>query len=1529
MNRVLRISLVAGTAVAALFFICLLSSGSAMALGPGQPVVELQDNSGNGLTVPTQFTGQAISGTDTVTKQAYKFQRQRVGRYFSYAVGNLQPSTTYTVELSFVEHYFTSSGKRIFNVYIQGSPKLSKLDIYAAAPGANRAYQRTFSAVTNSQGLLTVKLRSDESGCKDNAAISTIRIFKAGVNAVEISAFESRLNSGAPIRFAGGSGQVAFETALGRLGSRASLNLVPQRLAARYSSLGDGTGDLADMVLALKDGATIRALPLTDRYPVWENLTETLSMTSQTFTCSSTATTLEQTVTFRAPFYPGNENASGAPFFYVDVKVKNNGIAPVSPQFILARPHKRTFAQSPPSEYSDADATGMTWGNIYNYYDESYNLFKVRSATEALALPLAEAADVDFRGSAELEFSDFTADTLWEFGSPSGYPTTYSDYKKPTFSFYPRGYSGAVWSPAVPLLPGEEVEKHFVLAGHVPGYVFGASNSAYSDSTFKFRYTQEWSTVNEVAGYAVTNRDAGDDLKAKSDFFDSTISSDSYLKLPAAYGSDVKNLIAYSFQCYLINTWWMHSDMNRDWFSVWEGSTCRYHGTVDVEYNHAWFYFSYWPDLLKTVMDEWTLYLKTAQQGTYLSHDMGAVDYAAGQSYPYNMAVEENANFILLLYKYWKTTGNLAYVQQRFGLVRQFVDFIINCDDNANGIPDQYTQNTIDQGSLAIQRGKDQAYLGVKCLAAHQAARQMALALPSPDANYAAKCGGQVELINQTLEYDLWRSDHYAVCIDQDMAAEDADAYSIYPGNGLLYLLSGGRTPGFTTTNTDYLKTDLAESTLKTLKMYGCSHTSYDPYTEWVSQNLWRDEVASYLRVNLNGANPLAMSARYWDLEIYFATAMNGCWWDSLEYPGGSGGGPSVDSGMRPPVFPGGASRDGSGRTGEGSTYTQTLGYYPRGAASLGLIDAVAGLTLDAGAGKLYYKPSAWPVRVPVLSRADWEAADPAARVPTLYFPSSAAAPAITNPALLPSTVADRRMRDLTGVGADGHAISPNGDAVNEHATVTYTLPVGAKVTPSIWKGAEKVRSYAQSSKTTGSHQFEWDGKEDGGTAAPDGIYTARMDSAANNTAYEVRPAGTPVYVNSSIPDLSTEWYLAEGFTGHNETGGEFEEYVLIQNPDPQPAAVHATFMLDGSGTVTRDYTVPASSRFTITVDDILPDAEVSTYLLSDRPVAAERAMYFNGRRAGHDSIGVSRPSDTWYLAEGYTAEDFDEYVLVQNPGDADAHLTATFMTAGTGNEVRDYTVGPHSRFTIHVDDIVPADSVSTQIESDRPVVVERAQYLNYMKAGTCSIGAVSTSDTWYLAEGYTDQGFEEWVLIQNPADSFNNVTVTFMEPDGTNTVKQYVVPPASRFTILVDAYLPATEVSVKVRSEHPVLVERAMYWNDRSDGHDCIGTPTPDSTWFLAEGYTAQGFETFVLVQNPGDEVRNVTFTYMEPNGTNTVKTAEVQPRSRFSVNVHDFLPDREMSVKVTADGPVIVERAIYFENRSGGTDSLGVRGY
>jgi beta-glucosidase len=84
------------------------------------------------------------------------YQSGRVGN-FTYTIGGLKTSINYVVRLHFCETYWTSSGSRVFNVSINGSPVLSNFDIFAAAGGQNIANIQQFTQPVNSSGQLILQ----------------------------------------------------------------------------------------------------------------------------------------------------------------------------------------------------------------------------------------------------------------------------------------------------------------------------------------------------------------------------------------------------------------------------------------------------------------------------------------------------------------------------------------------------------------------------------------------------------------------------------------------------------------------------------------------------------------------------------------------------------------------------------------------------------------------------------------------------------------------------------------------------------------------------------------------------------------------------------------------------------------------------------------------------------------------------------------------------------------------------------------------------------------------------------------------------------------------------------------------------------------------------------------------------------------------------------------------------------------------------------------------------------------------------
>ena len=451
---------------------------------------------------------------------------------------------------------------------------------------------------------------------------------------------------------------------------------------------------------------------------------------------------------------------------------------------------------------------------------------------------------------------------------------------------------------------------------------------------------------------------------------------------------------------------------------------------------------------------------------------------------------------------------------------------------------------------------------------------------------------------------------------------------------------------------------------------------------------------------------------------------------------------------------------------------------------------------------------------------------------------------------------------------------------------------------------------------------------------------------ASENSPYDIQvtvlDSGTPQQsevinfewnISDSTP--SSLWYLAEGYTGSG-----FSTYILIQNPNVDTAYITVTYMLDSGTNIVRLISVPGNSRYTIethNTDQVGPDAAFATKLESSKSVFVERAMYWpngSGSSGGHDTEGVKQANTTWYLAEGYTGAGFQTFILIQNPNSSNATITVTYMLEDGSTVERIISVLANSRYTIAVqneDQLGWDQAFSTKLVSDRPVVVERSMY--FSNDGHVSKGVVSPQTTWYLAEGFSGANYNTFILVQNPGLVDANVSVTYMLSDGTIEERNLVVLAQSRYTI---AAHESSQVgldqafSTQVVADQPIIVERAMYWPNGEGtlgGHGSPGVNSPASTWYLAEGYTGNGTNTFVLLQNPSSTSAQVAVTYMLQGGGVIERNVTVPAKSRYTIETHSSEQvgvDQAFSTKIVSTQPVIVERSMYFNN--GGHGAVGV---
>jgi hypothetical protein len=317
-------------------------------------------------------------------------------------------------------------------------------------------------------------------------------------------------------------------------------------------------------------------------------------------------------------------------------------------------------------------------------------------------------------------------------------------------------------------------------------------------------------------------------------------------------------------------------------------------------------------------------------------------------------------------------------------------------------------------------------------------------------------------------------------------------------------------------------------------------------------------------------------------------------------------------------------------------------------------------------------------------------------------------------------------------------------------------------------------------------------------------------------------------------------WYFAEGYTGAG-----FDEYICVLNPGDVPAGLTFRFQTQEEGEIVRTgQSVPAGGRVTFKVNDLLgPDYQSSLKLEASVPIVAERTMYFNYRpgsldwTGGHCVMGATSLSGEYYFAEGTTRADFEEWLTLQNPNSFPIIVDAIYqLGAGQGEPVsRSYTVGPGQRTTIFVAaEVGEGKDVSVKLVSTSDFLAERPMYFNYSSewsGGHCVIGATATGPDWFFAEGFTGDGFSQYLCLQNAGASEATVEVSyFTQEEGPLQIRTVTIPAGTRATIPVDEdagedYQLST--LVRVTSGSGIVVERPMYFNyggTWTGGHDVMG---------------------------------------------------------------------------------------------------------
>ncbi|RIK05264.1 MAG: hypothetical protein DCC49_12700 [Acidobacteria bacterium] len=1505
------------------------SSGSAGSTWDDPERVEIRGSSSVG-GVP-EF---GISGPNP---ERFRFFRQ--GESFSYLISHLpsSPNGRYDMELSFAEPITSCPGSNVFDARYSGgefNPLVtlaSSLNICTsgASLGSVRALSIRIVAITS----LAREVVVDLAAVSGHATLSFVRIGPQGSlddgTASQLPVSARRNEQGAYNGNGVSVGRLTdfseldvHEVPLSRFGTRALVSPAPQRLGWRQSPLGIGAADLGEFVVLVRRAGVAKALPFTDRFELFDSVSQSDRATGVLFKASDPALGINVDLNIAAPFWPQDESATAIPAFYAELTATNPAGYPITDtEIAVALPasfdsrDSGACAQCAPRLLGDGDITGVVWSSQVATGDsarpspgENHSSITVRGE-EAIVLASSEAADVSVEGAVG---GDGTADSSWLGAAPL--EGAGIGFREPfLFERRVRGHSGFTWRPAwIP--PGGSASKSFILAMHAPGKVFRVTppGAPGDGGDYGFSYASRYPDLTSVAESALALRE---DQLAKSAIFDGIFAGASHIDLTdTADASALRELTAIGLRSYALNAWMLEkipaTGSGPDhFFNIWEGTSpcCAFNSTVDVVYNDAQLLLALWPGLLDQLLEQWKSFATGTGSSTVMPHDIGLRQVADGQFY-YAMPVEENANYILLSYAHWKSTGDAGSAAARLAISKNLLAYIAATDLDGDSLPDVGTTNTFDASNETMHTSRNQIYLGIKAASAAQAVLEEMAALGDTDPGATETAERIRHGVAHTLENAAWRGDHFAVSLDPAVGLEsDRNARSINAANGLMYLLQFGGNLPISPSLMDKLRTDATSALIATLGPSGSVQMDMNVMSGWMSQSIWRDSVSTYLgaRPSSGQGDFVEFARRYRDQQVSYARQGDGGWWDAYEYDGAPGNWNIKANGL-----------------GRG-----VLGFYPRGADMFGLLQAAGGVSIDRHHGVLgLLGPARASQRVPLFALADWSTG----KIPVADVTPDGATVSSPTPASAALAVMSRAA-GAPSVSAP-ETIAPSSWVVSAEITAS-----GVAGDVSISAGHSGTWHFEQVASSGGEASSTWDGMTGGQPAYNAAGSACVMDRTPAPTS--LRLAGcAPLSVNDNTPEPSKQWYLAEGSTAHG-----FSTYVLIQNPGDTPANVVLTYMTPAGPQVQPSVDVAPRSRKTITVADSLPGQDHSTFVDSDVPVVAERSMYWRDSsgafREGHVARGALQPRRDWYLPEGSTNHGFAEFILLQNPSPTVSADVAVVFDAEDGRqESITVTVPPQSRRTVNAGDVIPLADVATRVASTEPVVVERAMYWGGIASGggTGGAGLAQASRTWFLAEGSSGHGFSTYTLLQNPSGGQVAVNITYNTASGSVARRGITMPPYSRRTVTLADDLPGTDSSIFIQASAPVLAERSMYWSAGATGtsgwtagHVADGTPGPSHRWNLAEGTTDHGFTEYVLLQNPSGTDASVTLSMQPPGGAPLAPFSLVVPAgTRRTVRVNDLtLTPTDLSIAVDSSVPVIAERAMYTGAFVAATGGMAVR--
>jgi hypothetical protein len=436
--------------------------------------------------------------------------------------------------------------------------------------------------------------------------------------------------------------------------------------------------------------------------------------------------------------------------------------------------------------------------------------------------------------------------------------------------------------------------------------------------------------------------------------------------------------------------------------------------------------------------------------------------------------------------------------------------------------------------------------------------------------------------------------------------------------------------------------------------------------------------------------------------------------------------------------------------------------------------------------------------------------------------------------------------------------------------------------------------------------------------------------------------AGLPP-VSSDAPATSSAWYCpgvplgGKGYEGQ-DYGGE----AIVANPTDAELTGLVTRYVDGAAPQATTISVAPRDRVVFDLDDGVDGSYVSALIEltgvngGGGAVVEQRADFPAGESF---QPCANAPSDEWYFADGFTASDSKQDLVLTNPLVDATVVNVRFVTKDgerAPSALQGFVLPPQSLSVIEIasqgargEELV---GVELRAQSGTFVAARAQHYLGTGRLGyTLKLGSPAAHNDWWVVTGNYSGKPTEQIDVFNPGERDSLVSVLFSGSDAVTAAPLSLVVPSHRVVSVSMANvagLPESEfvVSLSVLEGDPVVVEhvvtRQLKDNAATSVDLALPSPMASPKWRSAIGLGG-GAERAILVFNPTGVDATAAVASIGPAGRLPVAGLEqvALPAGRpvyVSLPVGIDLPQFE----VTATQPVLVVRFVPRATGVGGRD-------